>query len=120
MSNRSRIVLKSAAVAAAAMLTVAFWGSSASAHDTVARHGSLTGDWAKVFGDHYTIIVHDGECDNHGVYADFTTDRGNAYVVEDPDGCGGDVGERRSPDGSRIHFYRVCERSVGCSGHVYT
>lgn len=105
-----------AAVSAGAFAGVLMFGTPASAHYVIAYHGS---DQGSVSTDHRTVAAYDRECDNHGVYVNYTTTAGHAYVVSDDDGCSNNQHSEYTQDGFPVSFFRVCERSVGCSEHKY-
>lgn len=115
-------------VAATALAGNVLFASVASAHVPSAWHGS---DYAYIqnaaifsgenHGDkpHNKIVVEDGECDGHAVWADFQIS-GETFTrrIADDNGCEAPGrGWIDDPRGREIFRFRVCEQDAnpGCS-----
>ena len=96
----------------AVMVLVA--SSPASAHYVELRHGD--NDYAGVFERHNGLWVEDGECDNHGVYAEYylAPPNNTLYTLWDPNGCTSGIGVQYT--NQPVDYVRLCENTQGCTG----
>lgn len=103
----------------AAATALIFSGSPAYAYSGPAYQGS---DYAETLGVNDDIIqVCDREADGNGVYADYYLNNGSLQQQGDGNGSAAPC---YKADWTQTPYwitrYRVCERSVACSGWVYT
>lgn len=114
---RNRNLMIAVAIAGAAVLGVG--AGPASAYSGPLYHGN---DYAQTMYINDDVIeVCDMEADGNGVYAEYYLNTGAFKSVNDGNGSAAGCGRndwQSSP--YWITHYRVCERSVSCSGWVYT
>lgn len=103
-----------AIVASVAAFTIGISGGPASAALVTAKYKSNVAN-----ADSHSITVWDEDCNNRGVYVDYTLTNGVAGAVSDPDGCRKNPGYKAFGYNEVIDFFRICEHGSGCSQHKY-